>query len=399
MPRLLRPALLIVAIVAGVSSGDSGDLSSAAGMQPPNIEMLIEVLRAREESMRRCQISYTVDHQDWGPSVESQQKSLPSVQEVLTHKETDWDGMRRVETHVTPKDTRQTDEWAMVETCDRTQYRRLDVHIKAGTISSDPKRFGLRDFGMILNGFAGSLADELETNAREPRVAIVPYGDSQAVLVEWKSGNWNRRLYLDPERQLVPICVENGMDSSTKVRQVSGYVRTVGRRTVEEFGTIDGVLVPSRASLDHFAVLEDGKTRPLTKETIRLVEFGRLSQKPPPDTFRLVFPVGTRVTLVDVGTSFMVGGDPKEADQTVKQVADRAIADETTEPGGERQQVSSAAQEGGGDGPQRSPPGSSPAAAGEHPWKALWGVVLAVAGVALLMLGWLKIRRRPVSAE
>ena len=158
---------------------------------------------------------------------------------------------------------------------------------------------------------------------------------------------------------------------------------------------MDGVLMPSRVSLDLFIVLENGGTRPSAKETIRVVEFRRLSQQPAPETFRLVFPAGTRVSLTDIQVSFTVGGNPKELDQALNQ----AIAGTGTELDGEGHQVPSAARQGGGSPSHNRGAGSSDGADTERSLTWLWLVVFAVAGVALLTLGWLKIRQKPQGAH
>ena len=211
------------------------------------------------------------------------------------------------------------------------------------------------------------------------------------ISVEWKSGNWRRRMLLDPSRQLVPVLIENSMDYPGAVRESSGFLQSCESRAAPEWSMRDGMMTPTRIDIRSWVELTDGRKKVRAEESVEVVKCQRVRVEPPAEVFRLEFPDGTPVSLTDVGAGYTVGGDPLEQAEGAERALEQRKIDAT-----QRQEASESSS------PRRSRDLREDGYASEpdkatvawYSQKWVWVIVMAVAGIAIISIGYARRDRK-----
>lgn len=299
-------------------------VSTICAQEPsvPDIGSLVNVLQSYEQQLKRSRLMYYVEHQDWGFTVERMRQSSPDNEYTRRYTEIAWDGKRRVEEYAILPD--ESVELLEIDTFDGSQYRSLAVGSGKGRIHTDSKNAS-HNFQLMCNGISASssLSEDLQAHSRSAVMGWVGVDGHRLIEIRWKSGDWDRKLLLDPGRNLMPIEIENSMASPQKLRDVAGFDRSFTRFSVTRFYDADGGLfLPAQLTVLSFVRLTDGSELPQFKRSITLDKVERLQLDSVEESvFALEFPVGTDVTLVDLSTSYIVGGDSSDQDEVIEQIS------------------------------------------------------------------------------
>ncbi len=383
---LMRIVLALVAC-AGACASEAICADAPAPGAPLDIKTVIDGLRAREDLMRRGTYNYTIQTQLWLTGT-AKISPVPTEDRASQCKEIDWDNMRRVETVTISKKNSGTRDTTRIQTFDGAQFRQFVTSVsdkrKEALVSSNPKN-SVEDFAIATTGRPQMFAGDLEKYSDTAKISVVAENNTSLIAARWKSGNSNRVIHLDPGRQFLPVFIESSMDSDAEFRKSTGVLRSYTRYVINKSEMIDGLCLPTEFTMDWLQDMEDGSSRMMVKKTIKVSGFERLSSEPAAEEFRVAFPVGTDVSLIDISAGYVVGGTKEEADEAIANLLKSPPASSSSQPGGSTNPVV-----------QSERPPSSPRVAAKtgtltH-WS--WSVAFSVLGLVLLSASWLIIKRR-----
>ena len=399
--RTPNPGLVVALVVCALPALTSSQVpSSEMGDGRIDIPTIVDVLRSHEESVRRRQLEFITLRKEYSIGSGQEANRTPVYDDRYLRKATEWDQKRRIEIYAVLENDEAEVKMFRTVTLDGVQFRQLlGGHKKGpGSITAASKSGGVRDFTLIRTGVTGSLASDLaKADPGDVRIGTATdEAGKKMISVEWKSGNWRRRMLLDPGKQLIPVLIDNSMEYSEAVQKAQGWLRGCSSRAAREWSLRDGMMMPARIDIRSWMEFTDGREQVVkAEESVELVQCRRLREEPSAEVFRLKFPHGTAVSLTDVEASYTVGGDPREQAEAIERaLKERRIA-----------AAQNNALEGASTKPSQHPADDSSAEHGNDRGGAETDVawytrgwvlvgVLAAVGVTIIAIGFLRIRRR-----